>query len=366
VPHCIDRFRRHFSTRHDGRHRQELFESFKAAGGHFWRDPLILSMSLNHALMSVPQDIVEGHSCWPIFDSGHSEVSFQSLRAGYHLKASQALTEAITSGPRMVKSCDRSKMETTLSESRDDHEQAFSHVVAGLAGLSLDSDPCLHGVLQEVFPRAYFVKLIEALPLKWYKAIPSAKAYEDSCQRCLKTSGSRHHLWLAHLLALSDGEERDHCYAFWTGFAQRFATSTFVAALSERCFGEDLSSNIDLSIRFVRETGVAYIPPHLDMPHKLISMICYLGQPGELNKLQGTCLYGTDADGTPIVRKKLPFIANTALVLPRTKESLHGIEPHTPQPDRMTLHFYLQEANKDARGIIRARDINLDRCLPKE
>jgi hypothetical protein len=91
------------------------------------------------------------------------------------------------------------------------------------------------------------------------------------------------------------------------------------------------------------------------MPHKLMSIICYLGHGGALNALQGTSLYEMGVSGIPTVSRTLPFVPNSALVLPRTTESLHGVEPHLARPDRLTLHFYLHEANKDARGVVRLR-----------
>jgi len=117
--------------------------------------------------------------------------------------------------------------------------------------------------------------------------------------------------------------------------------------------GSGSSSGVDLSIRLVRETGGVYIAPHLDMPHKVMSMICYLGQSGAPNTLQGTSLYEVEPSDIPIVRKTIPFVPNTGLVLPRTKESLHGVEPHIAHQNRLTLHFYLQKANRDARGVVR-------------
>jgi hypothetical protein len=245
----------------------------------------------------------------------------------------------------------------TASDLRDHHDEALTHVIGVFARASVMRKPCLHGVLQEVFPRTYFAKLFEALPgPEKYKAIPSATTYDAACRRSLMVGGERHHLWLAHLLEASTGSlavERDRSDVFWYGFARRFASPTFIAALSEHFLGKTLSSSVDLSIRFVRETGGVYIAPHLDMSHKLMSMICYLGQSRVPNGLQGTSLYEIGASGVPIVRKSVPFVPNSALVLPRTEESLHGVEPHLAQSDRLTLHFYLQEANKDARGVVR-------------
>jgi hypothetical protein len=248
-------------------------------------------------------------------------------------------------------------VEATTSDLLDGHDQALTQVLEVLAKADVDLQPCLHGVLREVFPRTYYKQLLDALPApERYKAIPSAKEYEAAARPQVGVKCERHHLWLAHLLKTPDNSlstKSDRQEIFWYEFARRFASPSFIEALTERFLGKALSSGIDLSIRFVRETGGVYIVPHLDMPHKLMSMICYLGRPGMLVALQGTSLYELGVTGIPIVTKSIPFVPNSALVLPRTEQSLHGVEPHIAQSDRMTLHFYLQEANKDARGVVR-------------
>ena len=248
-------------------------------------------------------------------------------------------------------------MEAITSDLRAGHDQALAHVLAVLAKTEVCSDPCVHGVIQELFPRPYFERLLDALPTpEMYNAIPSAQKYEATCRSALMTKGERHHLWLAHLFEkldswpLANGEEHK---IFWYKFAEHFASPSFIKALTGRFLGTPFSSPVDLSIRFVRETCGVYILPHLDMSHKLMSMICYLGPKGMRTALQGTSIYELGVTGIPIVRKSIPFVPNSALVLPRTEQSLHGVEPHIAQPNRLTLHFYLQEAGTDARGIVR-------------
>ncbi|HYM75724.1 MAG TPA: hypothetical protein VE377_07070 [Candidatus Dormibacteraeota bacterium] len=248
-------------------------------------------------------------------------------------------------------------MEAITSDFRAGHEQALAHMLAVLAKTEVSSDPCVHGVIQELFPQTYYERLLEALPTpEMYNAIPSAEKYEATCRSVLMAKGERHHLWLAHLFEKPDSwpltTSEEH-KIFWYEFAEHFASPSFIKALTGRFLGTPFSSRVDLSIRFVRETGGVYILPHLDMPHKLMSMICYLGPNGMHTALQGTSMYELGVTGIPIVRKSIPFVPNSALVLPRTEQSLHGVEPHIAQPNRLTLHFYLQESGTDARGIVR-------------
>ena len=129
--------------------------------------------------------------------------------------------------------------------------------------------------------------------------------------------------------------------AFWHNFAERLMDPSLTAALGATFLLEPNEQPWQMAIRLVQESGAAYIPPHRDMEHKRLTVIFYL-RGSEHAGSQGTSLYEVDAvSRVPNLRKTIPFTPNSALVLPRTEGSWHGVEPHPISGARTTLHLYL-------------------------
>jgi hypothetical protein len=132
---------------------------------------------------------------------------------------------------------------------------------------------------------------------------------------------------------------------FWHNFAERLLDPAFTQALAATFLPEPNEQLLQMAIRLVQETDAAYIPPHLDMKHKRLTIVFYLSG-CERAASQGTSLYEVDAvKCVPNLRKTIPFTPNSALVLPRTEDSWHGVEPHLISGPRTTLHLYLQGDN---------------------
>lgn len=235
------------------------------------------------------------------------------------------------------------------------HDVAVLHLRRRIDSSQVEVSPSPHSYVKRIFPEPYHSTMLRLLPeLKEYSSVPDADAYAASCRHALGADGKRYHLWLVDLLSSGSHPRnvpRDLRNDFWCGLAKRLAQPSFKNALADRFTPESSTRCIDAAIRLTREVGAAYIPPHLDMAHKQLTVIIYLGG-SESNTLQGTSLYDTDElNHHPNLSKTMPFVPNSALVLPRTDRALHGVEPHIVPQSRATLHIYLQEQGQNSTRI---------------
>ena len=227
------------------------------------------------------------------------------------------------------------------------HELALEHFRKRLTMSLPDTSPCPHGHVTQVFPEKYYATILQLLPSHdAYHPIPRADSYTSACRRKLGVEGNRFHLWLADFLnAPSSGREfqRDLQKTFWRGFGRGFLEADFTNALANHLAVEEPVASPHVAIRLVREVGTAYVPPHVDMAHKYLTVIYYLCS--STPDVPGTSLYDASPDVNMRLRKTIPFVPNTALVLPRPNRSWHGVEPHLIHGSRTTLHLYLQEGS---------------------
>lgn len=231
------------------------------------------------------------------------------------------------------------------------HKLAQEHALNQLLGSPVHRLPCRHAFAENVFPDSYYAAMLRLLPsIPDYQTIPKASAYNDACKQILGVQGQRHSLWLRDLKSSSRqfrDLERDQESQFWCSLANSLADSSFVSGVVA-AFLESSQDEVDVAIRLVQETGAAYIAPHLDMPHKRLSLLFYL-ENAQSESAQGTSLYEVDEkSGVSRARRTLPFSPNSALILPRTDNSWHGVEPHRLNLPRVTLHAYLQ--SRDYKG----------------
>ena len=227
----------------------------------------------------------------------------------------------------------------------DAHKAAREHLLRKILESPVHRSPCHHAFATDAFPETYYAAVLRLIPpLADFHPVTGALAYDHACQQVTGVSGQRHTLWLKDLrpsTPQSRNFEQDQNAEFWSSLAGSLADSCFVATLVD-AFLDRSQDEVKVASRLVQETGVAYIAPHMDMSHKRLTLLFYLG-PSSSDSILGTSLYELDEmSGCARMRKTLPFSPNSVLILPRTETSLHGVEPHKLEYSRVTLHSYLQ------------------------
>jgi hypothetical protein len=96
-------------------------------------------------------------------------------------------------------------------------------------------------------------------------------------------------------------------------------------------------------VRLVSEQCPFILPPHLDMPFKLLVLVVYLNESGG-DENNGTTLYTKNNNGTFTYIKNTLYKENTAVAMLRTSNSWHG-GTWDGNTRRTTLHIYYYNAN---------------------
>jgi len=244
-------------------------------------------------------------------------------------------------------------METSQTPRDNAHTEAFQHLRGRLRSCDVSTAPSPHAYITNAFPQSYYDDLLAYLPgPEAYVPIPSATAYSSSVFDRLGKNATRRHLWLANFLnhslpSSSSGQEQA---LFWLAVARSFSSQEFITAVSSVFSATVGTRPLVAAPRLVREDAAVYVPPHLDDVHKPFTLLFYLKHPAAADA-PGTSLYSA-VDGAPVC--SFPYEANALLLLHRTPDALHGIEPHLLNGFRDTLYVYIQDATRRSKVAILA------------
>jgi hypothetical protein len=219
------------------------------------------------------------------------------------------------------------------------------HVVDAVASAGLVAEPFPYFQVEDVFPQAFYERLLGALPpLEAY-----APLAETGTLTVAGSYAQRYVLDLRELAARS---------AFWAEAlpwlaGERLATAIldkFAAAWRER-FGLDTKVGYRVDLRLVRDFTSYSIGPHTDAPQKLVSLLFYLPPDGHLRAL-GTSVYRPKdptfrCEGGPHYGFErfervdtAPFLPNSLLGFPKLSRSFHGVEPILEEAVERDLLLY--------------------------
>jgi hypothetical protein len=215
-----------------------------------------------------------------------------------------------------------------------DVEQLLHYRIANAQVLKF---PFPHFYIPEVFPPAWYEELLDCLPAQAYYvrldetgtvekgAFPERFVceLERACQSEIDLTG-RPGPWQEVSRVFESAE-----------FANR-VLSLFYDAVVER-FGADCELDYKTDCRLVRDFSNYAIPPHTDMPKKLVSLLFYM-PPDDSMKEFGTSIYVPKdptfrCDGIghhPFSQFKkvmtAPYVANSLLGFFKTDRAFHGVE----------------------------------------
>jgi hypothetical protein len=213
----------------------------------------------------------------------------------------------------------------------------------GRAGLAAEPFPYFH--VEDVFPGAFYGRLLAALPpLEAY-----APLAETGTLTVAGAYAQRYVLDLRDLAARS---------AFWADALPWLAGERLAAAIVDRFeaawrerFGPDTKVGYRVDLRLVRDFTSYSIGPHTDAPQKLVSLLFYLPPDQRLRGL-GTSVYRPKdptfrCEGGPHYgfdrferTFTAPFLPNSLLGFPKLARSFHGVEPITGEGVERNLLLY--------------------------
>jgi hypothetical protein len=185
--------------------------------------------------------------------------------------------------------------------------------------------PFPHALIDPFLPESVF----EVLAATW----PSGALYPVPAERAL-ASPRRRHLWLNEIDRIGG------INSAWLEIASIFGSAKFregVLDVLAQC-GYTSTNNITCISRMCEEKLPYRLERHRDRTEKILSLIWYIdGGPGQN---LGTVLYGETENKA--VRSK----ANSALLLPNTKDSYHGGTWSEPEGFfRRTVQLFAVDVN---------------------
>ena len=219
------------------------------------------------------------------------------------------------------------------------------HVLDAIGRARLAAEPFPYFQVEDVFPQAFYDRLLGALP--------PLEAYAPLAETgTLTVAGAYAQRYVVDLRELAPHS------AFWTEAlawlaGERLATAIldkFDAAWRER-FGPDTKIGYRVDLRLVRDFTSYSIGPHTDAPQKLVSLLFYLPADARLRAL-GTSVYrprdpsfrceGGPHYGFEAFERTFtaPFLPNSLLGFPKLSRSFHGVEPIADEEVERNLLLY--------------------------
>ena len=232
------------------------------------------------------------------------------------------------------------------------HQAAQQHFLSTLRQSQLSHDPFPYIQLRDVFPTEYYQVITDNMPDAAAYSSVSGRNVQATCLQLFGIAGQRDELWQARFASAKGVQPQ--VQAFWVGLAAWLSSAAVCSALYDAVSAvlddrpQDGDHCLEARLRFIKERDAVYIPPHLDKKGKLLTIVFYLQQAQQTDEIKGTILYRVDHKQdqlAPVVT--IPYLANSASVIPRTLHSWHGVEPHLCPSSRNTLHLYLHECESD-------------------
>ena len=219
------------------------------------------------------------------------------------------------------------------------------HVLEVVARTRLVEEPFPYFHVEEAFPRAFYARLLAALPpLEAYApigetgTITAPGSYAQRYILDVRDLAVRSPFW-AHALPWLSSER------LAAGIIGKFRS-----AWRER-FGPDTKVGYRVDLRLVRDFTNYAIGPHTDAPQKLVSLLFYLPRDESLRRF-GTSVYSAKdptfrCEGGPHYGFErfekvatAPFLPNSVLGFPKLARSFHGVEPIADEGVERDLLLY--------------------------
>ena len=240
--------------------------------------------------------------------------------------------------------------ELGLGLPKETHRLAKDHFLSRLADEPLSRSPCRHAFVHDILPPRYFAEMLRWLPPAGsYRLARGDKQYETECVRLVGVPGRRYDLWLTRKARSVNSSTRqldmDLRRRFWRSLTQWLTSRPVMDALQTKAVTKKRRvkvKNLEANLRLVREVDAAYVRPHLDRPYKMLTLVFYLPNDEPNRTTLGTSLYRVSGSRPPKLDSTGAFEANSVLILPRTRDAVHGVEPHKCGT-RNTLHLYLED-----------------------
>lgn len=203
--------------------------------------------------------------------------------------------------------------------------------------------PFPHATINPFFTQETYQTLLDAIPPKELYCRDSYHK-QDGLRYSFWPSRENHMLSPEHSLFWAKLHEYFCSRETIESFITPFTTDTKRDAVLRTNFD---TSTLAASLRLVREYCPFVLPPHIDMPTKVLVVLVYLDTERR-RESNGTTLYSKNrSEFTPV--KVIPYHPNAALLTPRTSHSWHGGE-WKKEGTRDTLHIYYFQ--KDRLGHI--------------
>lgn len=196
----------------------------------------------------------------------------------------------------------------------------------------LTADPFPHFFIQDIFPPAFYERLLTHLPPETDYEAPADLGGITGTRRIFPCDRG-------HISTLSEKAQ-----TFWLGFigelgsqgAQGVLLAKFKDQIAERFANLRGKLNIDTSLKLSKDYAGCSLGPHTDHPERLITLFFYLPRDESL-KTYGTSIYtpkkaGFTCNGGahhPVadfeVNATMPFQPNSCFGFFKTNHSFHGI-----------------------------------------
>lgn len=220
-------------------------------------------------------------------------------------------------------------------------DEIGAHVLRQIRSSEANLAPCYHQILSPALPSTAYTDLIHRLPsVNEFRPARGAEHTRADISIKLGCQSSKCELWLPHLWdGTSPSRLRDEDVQPWFDVYAGLSSDGFRSDLMA-IMGMQHSDGFRSSIRLVKESGAAYLKPHVDRTNKVLTIVFYLGDCLE-NGALGTNLYGPEPDTEDSDHLSVPFKANTGVFLPRLRDSWHAVTAHKLRAPRITLQYFL-------------------------
>lgn len=220
-----------------------------------------------------------------------------------------------------------------FKEETNDITESINKLISNIYNSNIKTHPTPYCFIKDIFPKNFYKKMIANFP-KNEQLIPINQTGRINNENRFILALDK------HLDALNK-EQRD----FWISLTNHMSNIGFIKIImekfkvnyQERFNNKEVNLNISNEWLFLNDKTNYEINPHTDMSNRLFTMIFYLPENEDSQKL-GTSFYlpkdkNITCDGLQHHLKEdfdlintTPFISNSLLIFPRTDTSFHGVE----------------------------------------